>query len=182
MKKLSLIITLLLAVLLLQKCKKDTYTAYATSGNTMFAVINDTTWSADTIQAVITYNSATKSKVFTCTGIANNKEVNISLTLPTSSNTPGFPLSTFNADVAGNNVFSYYVKGNNGFTELGTVAPGSGTIAFTTVDSVKKVLTGSFSLVSEKKNYDNNGNLISVTISEVAGGAFNSMPYTFVSN
>jgi hypothetical protein len=182
MKRLSLIITLLLAVLLLQKCKKDTYSAYATSNNTMFAVINDTTWSADTIHAVITYNAASKSKIFTCTGIANNKEVNISITLPTSTNTPGFPLTTYNADATGNNLFSYYTKGNGGFVELGTVAPGSGTIAFTTVDSVKKVLTGTFSLVSEKKNYDTGGNLISVTISEVAAGAFNSMPYTFVSN
>jgi hypothetical protein len=182
MKRLSLIITLLLAVLLLQKCKKDTYSAFATSNNTLFAVINDTTWSADTIQAVITYNAASKSKVFTCTGIADNKEVNISVTLPTSTNTPGFPLSTFNADSAGHTVFSYYTKGNGGFVELGSVAPGSGTIVFTTVDSVKKVLTGTFSLFAQRKNYDKNGNLISVTNANIASGAFNSMPYTFVSN
>jgi len=183
MKKLSLIITLLLAVLLLQKCKKDTYTAYATSTNTMFAIVNDTTWSADTTQASITYNAATKTKVFTCTGIANNKEVIMSCTFANTGNTPGFPLNTFNADSAQTNQFAYYTKGlTGGFVEQGTVGPGSGTIVFTAVDSVKKVVTGTFSLVTKKINYDKNGNQVSTTINEVADGAFNSMPYTFTSN
>src|ERR1700728_3413292 len=102
MKKISLIATLLLAVLLLQKCKKDTVTATATSSTTLFATINDTLWNADTIKASITYNSTTKSKVFACTGIANNKEINISCTQTNATNTAGFPLSVFNADAAGN--------------------------------------------------------------------------------
>jgi hypothetical protein len=182
MKKLSLIITLLSAVLLLQKCKKDTYTAYATSTNTLFAIVNDTTWSADTINAAITYNSAAKTKVFTCTGIANNKKVTFSINIPSSSNTPGFPLNTFFADSAKMYQFAYYTKGNGDFVEQGAVGPGSGTVVFTAVDSVKKVATGTFSLVSRKYNYDGKGNLISITINEVADGAFNSMPYTFSSN
>ena len=182
MKKLSLIITLLLAVLLLQKCKKDTYTAYATSSNTMFAVVNDSTWSADTIQASITYNSAAKTKVFSCTGIANNKEVKIAVTMASTSNTPGMPLATYNADAAGNNLFYYYTKGSSGFVQQGTVGAGDGTVVVTAVDSVKKVMSGTFSLVSKRNNYDTNGNLISITINEVADGAFNSMPYTFTSN
>ena len=187
MKKLSLIVTLLLAVLLLQKCKKDSYTADATSSNTLFAVINDTTWSADTITAAVTYNSLTKSKTFTCTGLAKNKEVNLSVKLVTSGNTPGFPLSTFNADSLGNNLFSYYTyeknsSGANVFFQQGTVGIGSGTITFTAVDSVKKVMTGIFSLVSEHKTYDSSGNLLTVTINEVAAGAFNNLPYTYNSN
>ena len=182
MKKLSLIITLLLAVLLLQKCKKDTYTAYATTSNTMFAIINDTTWSGDTTQAAITYNAAAKTKVFTCTGIANNKEVKFSITLPGAGNTPGFPLNTFNADAAGNNLFYYLTRGTGDFVQQGTVGAGDGTIVFTAVDSVKKVMSGTFSLITRKINYDQNGNQISTTINEVADGAFNSMPYTFTSN
>lgn len=182
MKKLSLIITLLLAVLLLQKCKKDSYTAYATSSNTMFAIINDTTWSGDTTQAAITYNSAAKTKVFTCTGTANNKQVKFSITIPSTSNTPGFPLSTYNADAAGNNLFYFYLKGTGAFIQQGTVGEGDGTIVFTAVDSVKKVMSGTFSLITRKINYDQNGNQISTTINEVADGAFNSMPYTFTSN
>jgi len=182
MKKLSLIITLLLAVILLQKCKKDTYTAYATTPNTMFAIINDSTWSGDTTQAAITYNSVAKTKVFTCMGTANNRQVRISITLPNASNTTGFPLNTFNADAAGNNLFAYYANEGSGFVERGTVAPGSGTIVFTAVDSVKKVVTGTFSFVTKKITYDSNGDVISTTINEIADGAFNSMPYTFSSN
>jgi hypothetical protein len=187
MKKISLIATLLLAVLLLQKCKKDTVTATATSSTTLFATINDTLWNADTINASITYNSATKNKVFTCTGIANNKEINMSCTQTNAINTTGFPVSTFNADAAGNNKFAFLMAqknpaGNYVFVQQGAVAAGSGNITVTAVDSVKKLITGTYAFTSIQNNYDNNGNIISVTVSQVSAGAFNGMPYTFTSN
>ena len=65
MKKFSLIATLLFAVLLLQNCKKDTVTATTISTAQIIATINDTTWTADTVHAVLTYTAATKNKVFT---------------------------------------------------------------------------------------------------------------------
>jgi len=183
MKKLSLIATLILTVLLLQKCKTDSFTASTTSSNTMFAVINDTTWSADTINASITYNAAAKTKVLSCSGIAKNKEVKMSVTLGSNSNTAGFPLNTYNADAAGMNTFAYYTSsGNNVFVQQGTVIPGSGTIIIAAIDSVKKQMSGTFSLVAKKVVYDKDGNIVSTTINEVAGGAFNNMPYTFTSN
>ena len=187
MKKISLIATLLLAVLLLQKCKKDTVTATATSSTTLFATINDTLWNADTIHASLTYNSATKSKVFACTGIANNKEINISCTQTNATNTAGFPLSVFNADAAGNNTFSFFMAqknpaGNYVFVQQGTVAAGSGNITVTAVDSVKKLITGIYAFTSIQNNYDNNGNIVSVSVSQISAGAFNAMPYTFTSN
>ena len=183
MKKLSLIITLLSAVLLLQNCKKDSITETVTSSNTLFAVINDTTWSADTIKAAMVYNSLSKTKVLTCTGIAKNKEVNFMVTQPTAINTTGFPLSTFNADAAGTITFSYFAAATaNNFVQQGTVAPGSGTISFTAIDSVKRQVSGTFSFISEKNNLDKDGNIISVTINEVSAGAFNILPYTFSSN
>ena len=171
----------------LQKCKKDTVTATATSSTTLFATINDTLWNADTIKASITYNSTTKSKVFACTGIANNKEINISCTQTNATNTAGFPLSVFNADAAGNNTFSFFMAqknpaGNYVFVQQGTVAAGSGNITVTAVDSVKKLITGIYAFTSIQNNYDNNGNIISVSVSQVTAGAFNSMPYTFTSN
>lgn len=187
MKKISLIATLLLAVLLLQKCTKDTVTATATSSTTLFATINDTLWNADTIKASITYSSATKNKVFTCTGIANNKEINMSCTQTNAINTAGFPLIAFNADAAGNNTFSFFMaqkntSGNYVFVQQGTVAAGSGNITVTAIDSVKKLITGIYAFTSIQNNLDNNGNIISVTVSQVSAGAFNSMPYTFTSN
>jgi len=180
MKKLSLIATLIIAVLLLQKCKTDTVTATATSSNTMFAVINDTTWSADTINASITYNAATNAKVCTFIGTARDKQVRVSVTVNNGTSTAGFPIGTYNADAAGKNTFAYYTSSGNGvFVQQGTVIPGSGTITIASVDSVKKQMTGTFSLVAKKTVYDNSGNIVSTTINEIAGGAFNNMPYTF---
>jgi hypothetical protein len=182
MKKLSLIITLLLAVLLLQNCKKDTYTEVATSSNTLFAVINDTTWSAVDIHANLTYNSATKTKVFTCTGTATNQEVTFSITANNAINTASFPLETFNAD-GSNNTFAYLRANSAGtYIDQGTVAAGDGAITFTAVDSVAHKCSGLFVYKAEHNNYDKNGNLVSVTINEVQQGAFNSLPYTFTSN
>jgi hypothetical protein len=140
----------------------------------LFAVINDTTWKASTINAAITYNSATKSKVFTCTGLANNKEVNISVTQNTAGNTSGFPLNTYNADATATATFSYYTSqlnssGNHVLAPQGTVSPGSGTVTISAIDSVKKVITGTFYFTSEKNNYDSNGNIISVNIAQLTG-------------
>jgi hypothetical protein len=187
MKKFYLIATLFSAVLLLQNCKKDTVTATATSTKELFAIINDTTWDADTVTASITYNAALKTKVFACTAIANNKELNFSVTQGNTGNTPGFALNTYNSDAAATNTFSYFkaVKnsaGNYEFVQQGTVAAGSGTLSVTAIDSVKKVVTGIFSFSAKRNNYDDHGNIVSVTVSQIEAGAFNNMPYTFNSN
>jgi hypothetical protein len=176
MNKLSLIVALLLAVLLLQKCKKDTFTETATSSNTLFAIIQDSTWNADTINASLTYTAATHTKVFSCTGIADNKEVNIQITQVDAVNTAGFPLVTYTAN-GGSDNFSYFTSELTGgkvtWYQQGTVAPGSGTLSFTAIDSVKHQISGTFSFLSEIP--------ATVTIYEVQAGAFNNLPYTFVS-
>lgn len=186
MKKIYLFVTFLLAALLLQNCKKDTVTATAASANLFFAVINDTTWNADTVNASITYNSATKSKIFTCSGVGLNKEINMYVKTNSSVNTASFPLATYNVDTT-NVIMSYYTEqknssGNDVLAPNGTVRTGSGTIIITAIDSVKKVITGTFSCSTIKNNYDSNGNIISVYRAQIAAGAFNNMPYKFVSN
>jgi hypothetical protein len=187
MKKIYLFVTFLLAVLLLQNCKKDTVIATATSANLFFAVINDTSWNADTVNASITYTSATKSKIFTCSGVGLNKEINMSVTLHNAPNTTGFPLETFNVGSTSDVQMSYFTEQKNSsgvdvLAPLGTVGPGSGTIIITAIDSVKKVITGTFSCGTIKNNYDSNGNIISVYRANITSGAFNNMPYKFVSN
>jgi hypothetical protein len=188
MKKLSLIATLLLAVLLLQKCTKDTISESATSSTLLFAVINDTTWNADTIHATITYNSATNTKVFACNAVGDNKGVTWAVTQTTGAiNTAGFPISTnFNADAAGNNTFVFNTtqrnsQGNLALAPMGTVAPGSGSLIITAIDSAKKTVTGTFAFTSILNTYDNGGNITSTTVSQISAGAFNNLPYTFSS-
>jgi hypothetical protein len=182
MKKISLTVTLLLAVLLLQKCKKDSVTAVVSSTNTLFAYIDGTEWVGDTINAVITYNSATKTKVLSCVATGNNKQIKMSVTQQNATNTPGFPLSTFTADSSKNNLFAYLTaqknnSGNYSFVQVGTVQNGSGNLIVTGIDSVKKTITGTFGMTVKQYNANN-----TLTIVQISSGAFNSMPYTFVSN
>jgi hypothetical protein len=44
-----------------------------------------------------------------------------------------------------------------------------------------KTITGTFGLTTKVPNYDNNGNVVSVT-AVVITGQFNGMPFTFASN
>src|ERR1700743_3844609 len=98
MKKLSLIVIVLSAVLLLQNCKSDTVTATATSTELLFAQINDSIWTPDTIKASIAYTAATKAKVFSVSGTFNQRQINFAVTVP-GINTAGFPLNTnYNVD------------------------------------------------------------------------------------
>jgi hypothetical protein len=187
MKRISLIAALFLGILLLENCKRDTIVATANSSALMFAIINDTVWTADTVNATITYNSATKTKVFACSGNYINQQLNIYATQNNSTNTPGFPLATFNVNATTDVAFSYDTKQKNlsgvyVFTPVGTVGPGSGTVTVTAIDSVKKLITGTFSFAAIRNNYDNNGNIVSVYRAEITQGAFNKLPYTFVSN
>jgi hypothetical protein len=184
MKKISLIATLLSVVLLLQNCKKDTVTATVTSTEPMIAIINDTTWTCPVadVQATLTYNSATKTKTLTCNGTATNKQINLTVTQINAINTTGLPLATFNVDGTPNNAMSYFATVNGALKQQGTVGAGSGQLIVTAIDSVKKIITGTFAFAARTNNLDSNGNIISVTINQVTNGGFNNIPYTFTSN
>jgi outer membrane protein assembly factor BamD (BamD/ComL family) len=184
MKKLSLIVALFFTILLLQNCSKDTVTATASSTQTLFATINDSTWSSSTYSAKVAYNTDSKSKIFSCVASANNKQIIMSVTQTNTSNSAGFPLKTFISDAGATNNFAFYAlqKNTSGayvYVQQGTVSTGSGTLSVSAIDSVKKVITGTFYFTAIKNNYDGSGNIISTSVSKVEGGAFNNMPYTF---
>jgi len=120
--------------------------------------------------------------VFTCTGIATDQEVKFDITATNATNTASFPLQSFQ-DNASTITFDYLRANTSGtYIEQGTVGAGSGTIIFTAVDSVAHKCSGIFSFLARHNNYDNHGNIISVTDNEVSNGAFNNLPYTFTSN
>src|SRR6185312_1384588 len=133
MKKISLIAALVLTLFLLQNCKKDAVTATTFSNKTLFAAINDTVWTANTVNAAVTYNSASKTKVFSCSGIGTDRQISLLITQNKAANTNGFPTGTFNVDSTSNVVLTYYTLQRNSSGTLalapqGTVHPGSGTI------------------------------------------------------
>src|ERR1700744_3461914 len=100
MNKLKLITYLLLCAAIIQGCKKDTETGYAYTTAPFQANINGATWApkSDSLSTSITYNSATKTKVFNCIGTAQQKQVDMTITLSNADNSNNFTIGTFNVD------------------------------------------------------------------------------------
>jgi Family of unknown function (DUF6252) len=187
MKKISLIAILFSGILFLENCKKDTVVATSTSTSLMIANLRDSSWYTDTVTSTLTYNSIAKTKTFTCEGTADNKKVTISITKSTPINSSGFPLGTYTVDTTPNVQLAFLslqknAEGNLVYTPNGIVAPGSGSVVVSAIDSVQNKITGTFTFTTLVNNYDNNGNVVSVTVVGVSGGGFNGVPYKFTSN
>lgn len=186
MNKLKPIILLILSVIFLQNCKKDTVTATTDSTAPLQAVVNDVTWLPDTLSASINYDATTKTKTFSCEGTFSQKRINVAIKLSNATNDAGFTLGTYTVDDTDNVVMTYSTQqkdggGNYVFVQTGTVDPGSGTVKITAVDATKKTITGTFSMIVRTRIYDQDGNVISTDINTVSDGIFNSLPYTFSS-
>lgn len=181
MKKISLITALFIGVILLQNCKKDTVNASTYSTQLFFANINDSSWSPTVATSNINYSAANKTKTFSCVASTPNQKVSFYVKLKNASNASGFPLNTYSVDSTTNVGMSYYAFQNNVLSPVGTVTPGSGSITISAIDSVNKVITGTFGFTTVKNNYDSSGNFLSVSVSRVSAGAFNKLPYTVTS-
>ncbi|MDN5287209.1 MAG: hypothetical protein JWR38_3483 [Mucilaginibacter sp.] len=179
---------LLLAAICIQSCKKDaTTSATTTSDQILSANINGTTWIPDTVNATITYNDAAKTKTFNVVGTGTQQRVIINVKLPNSTNTNDFTLATYKVDATANTSFNYYTlqltpAGVYDYVQVGVVEAGSGSITFSSIDTVKKLITGTYSFTAKQVNYDENGNYVSITTQQVLLGTFTNLPYTFVSN
>lgn len=186
MNKLRLLTFLLLSAFLIQSCKKDTVIGTAFTTAAFQANVNGATWGPDSISTAITYNSATKTKVFTCTATKEQKQVVWSIALKNADSGSGFTVGAYKPDSAATITIQYNTQqkdasGNYVFVQHGTVEPGAGTITITSVDAVNKTITGTFNFYSRSTMSDGSGGL-SITIDNILGGVFNSLPYTFTSN
>lgn len=175
-----------LGILIMQSCSKSAVTGVALTTAAFQANINGNAWAPDTISTSITYNTASKTKTFSCTSTKNQKQVIFSITLFNASNTPGFTPGTYNITAGDTTTAQYNTwqqdqSGTYAFLPHGTVEPRAGSIVISSVDSVKKVITGTFNFYSRSTTTDNSGNLI-INIDNITGGEFNSTPYTFTSN
>lgn len=183
MNKLRLVAIFLLSVIIIQSCKKENETATAYSTAPLQANIDGSTWAPDTLSTSITYNSGSQTKVFNITGQKNTRQVILTITLPHAVEGNGFNTGTFNIDSVAV-VAQYNTQQKNGdgqyvFAPQGSVSPGAGIIKITTVDSVKKQITGTFNFYSRTVHYDASGNVSSISINNIYGGAFNNLPYTY---
>jgi hypothetical protein len=188
MNKLKLITYLFLCAAIIQGCKKDTETAVAYTTAAFQANIDGAVWAptSDSLSTSITYNSATKTKVFNCIGTAQQKQVNMTITLNNSDNSNNFTIGTFNIDSV-NVIVQYNTQqknssGNYVFLPHGTVGAGSGSIAITAIDPAKKTITGTFYFYARTTTYDSSGNVLSISVDNITAGEFTGIPYTFSSN
>jgi hypothetical protein len=187
MRKIQLIVLLLISAITIQSCKKDVVTsASTTSDKRLSANINGTDWVPDTINAAITYNSAAQTKTFTVVGTADEKQVSINIKLANATNTADFTIGNYKFDGTDRVKLTYSILklvGNDyAYVQVGDVEAGSGSVTITAVDTDKKVITGYYSFTSKKVNYDLDGNIQSIEISQVLLGTFTNLPYNFVSN
>ncbi|MDO3628126.1 DUF6252 family protein [Mucilaginibacter sp. BT774] len=185
MNKLRLVTFLLLAGLfIIESCKKDTIYGSAYTTKPLQANINSTVWAPDTITNTITYNSANSTKTLLLEGTKSQKQIIMTIKLNNASNTPGFTIGTYDID-ASSVLVDYntqvYSNGQYVFLPHGTVSAGSGTIIVSSVDSVKKQITGTFHFYSRSSSVDSTGNTV-ITIDNILGGEFTNLPYTFTSN
>ena len=187
MKKIYSVACLILVILLFQNCKKSssTDTTPTTPLPLLRANVNGTTWTPDTLNATITYNTALKTKVLSFTGTRDQQRVTCSVTLKNATAANDFTLDDYNVDDTGNPlmVYSAQQKSSNGsyvFVPLATATANNGKVSITAVDNAGGVLTGTFSFTYSKLNYDSNGEVVSVTNYAVTGGTFTKMPYTFI--
>lgn len=117
----------------------------------------------------------------------DQKEVIFSIMLKNSINTPGFTTGTYAIDSL-NGVWAQYRtlqqddQGNFVYLKHGQVEKGSGSVIITAIDSVKKQITGTFAFYSRATTYDNDGNVISISVDNITGGAFTNLPYSFSSS
>jgi hypothetical protein len=181
MNKLRLFTFLLLAGLfIIESCNKDAIVGTAYTTKPFQANINGSVWAPDTISNTIIYNSANKTKTFRLAGTKDQKQVIMNVILNNASNTPGFTIGAYNVN-ASSVLVNYNTQvlqnGRYVFLPHGTVSSGSGVINVSSVDSVKKQITGTFNFYS--RSSDSNGD---VTVDNILGGEFTNLPYTFTSN
>ncbi len=186
MKKLLIPLLFIGYAMCTQSCKK-TATDSTSTAAILQAQINGTVWTPDTVAATITYNSATKNRVFYCSGNISQKQVTVNVNVSGASTSVAIPVSTYTVDTTSNVKLTYLTQQKNSsgayvYTPVGTVDAGGGSVTISVIDTVGKTITGSFTFSTKQRTFDSSGNLTSLVVTNVTGGYFNAMPYKYIKN
>ncbi|MDP9047501.1 MAG: DUF6252 family protein [Bacteroidota bacterium] len=173
---------LLLVLALSQSCKKGTATAdtpavLPTQG--MYALINDTAWTALTVTASLQYNRFSTSKIFTCTGTTGSQMILLTAIQNDVAAGSDFPVGPANGNL---DSFSYFVLPIHRSLTEQTTTPGTAdgtSLVITAIDSAKRLISGTFTFPSRDSIYDANGNVISVQKNRIANGFFKQVHYVY---
>ncbi|MFS2189166.1 MULTISPECIES: DUF6252 family protein [unclassified Mucilaginibacter] len=183
MRKIQLLMLFVLSAIIFQGCKKDVVTsASTTSDQILAATINGTSWIPDDVTATINYDATAKTKSFSVVGTADLKRVKWTITLSdaNATNVNTFPVATYKVDATNRVNMAYFTStGGTSYNQVGVVEPGSGSIIITSIDPSKNVITGTYSMTTKKVNYNDDGTIASIETSQILGGTFTNLPYTF---
>ncbi len=171
---------LLFVVALLQNCKKEaTNTPAALPKQGMYALINDTAWTALTVTASLEYNGFSTGKIFTCRGTMGNQMIQLIAIQNNVTAGNDFPVGPVNGNL---DSFGYFILPvHRNLTEQ-TTTPGTtaGTsLVITAIDPAKQLISGTFTFPSRDSAYDANGNVISVQKNQIANGFFKQVHYVY---
>ncbi|MBS1527218.1 MAG: hypothetical protein JST19_16315 [Bacteroidetes bacterium] len=171
---------LLLIAALLQNCKKEAVHKSAAPPNEgMYALVNDTAWTAVTVTASLEYNQISTGKTFTCQGTMGNKIIQL---MATQNNVPAgnsFPVGP--ADPSSDS-FGYLIMPiHRNLTEQNNTpgtTPGT-SLVITSIDTAKRLISGTFSFPQADTAYDAFDNVTAVTTNQVTNGFFKKIHYVY---
>ena len=171
---------LLVVAALLQNCKKGAANTAATPAKEgMYAVINDTAWTAITVAASLDYDGFSIGKTFTCRGTMGDKIIQLVATQNNVAAGNGFPVGPANGE---SDLFGYYIQPiHRNLTEQnptpGTVAGTS--LVITAIDTGKRLISGTFTFPQADTAYDAFGNVTAVTKNQIDKGVFKQVHYVY---
>ncbi|MBV8390619.1 MAG: hypothetical protein JO080_12520 [Mucilaginibacter sp.] len=162
----------------LQNCKKEAANAPAPlPAKGMYALINDTAWTAVTVTASLEYNGT--GKVFTCRGTMDNKIIQLTAIQNSATAGNNFPVGPANGNF---DSFGYYILPiHRALTEQN---PTSGTTAgaslvITAIDTANRLISGTFAFPQADTAYDAVGNVTAVQNNLITNGFFKQVHYVY---
>lgn len=145
----------------------------------MYALINDTAWTAITVTASLEYNGFSTGKIFTCRGTMGDKI--IQLIAIQNNVAPGNDFPVGPAD-PNSDSFGYFILPiHRSLTEqnvtLGTSAGTS--LVITAIDTTKRLISGTFTFPQADSAYDAVGNVTAVQKNLITNGFFKQIHYVY---
>jgi hypothetical protein len=173
-------VALLFVAALLQNCKKEAAnTPAALPKQGMYALINDTAWTALTVTASLEYNGLSTGKTFTCQGTRGNQMIQLIAVQNNVAAGNDFPVGPANGN---SDSFGYFILPvHRNLTEQNTT-PGNtaGTsLVITAIDTTKRLISGTFTFPQADSAYDANGNVIAVQKNQITDGFFKQVHYVY---
>ncbi|HTD40727.1 MAG TPA: hypothetical protein VK671_08910 [Mucilaginibacter sp.] len=171
---------LLCVVALLQNCKKEAaHTPAPLPAQGMYALINDTAWTAVTIAASLEYDPLSTSKIFNCRGTMGDKIIQLTATQNNVAAGNYFPVGLANGNF---DSFGYYILPvHRNLTEQnptkGTVAGTS--LVITDIDTTNRLISGTFTFPQADTAYDAVGNVTVVQKNQITNGFFKQVHYVY---